>query len=101
MSLGPCYPFEIISRGIVNVSSSISVWLYDLCQTGNKSNASYGFPSKQCEDAQSFLGQVAVGLHAVPVRELEGQQVPAVLRAHGLRQQQGQTVVSWGQIAAC
>lgn len=55
---------------------------------------SYRFPGEQREDAQSFLGQVAVGLHAVPVGELKGQQVAAVLRAHRLRQQQGQTVVA-------
>lgn len=57
--------------------------------------ASYRFPGEQSEDAESLLGQVAVGLHAVPIGELKDEKVPAVLRAHGLRQQQGQTVVSW------
>lgn len=56
---------------------------------------SYRFPGEQSEDAESLLRQVAVSLHTVPIGELKGEKVPAVLRAHGLRQQQGQTVVSW------
>lgn len=60
----------------------------------SKSDASYGLSGKQGEDAQPFFRQVAVVLHAVPVGKLEGQQVAAVLRAHSLRQQQGQAVIS-------
>lgn len=65
----------------------------------NEPKLSYWFSREQRKDAQSLLSQVAVGLHAVPVGELKSQQVPAVLRAHCLRQQQGQTVVSCRQMA--
>lgn len=59
---------------------------------------SYWFPSKQRKDAQPLLRQVAVCLHAVPISELKSQQVPAVLRAHGLRQHQRQAVISYKQM---
>lgn len=64
-------------------------------QTEHDARVSYGFPSEQSEDAQPLLWQVAVRLHTVPVGELKGQQVAAVLRAHCLGQQQRQTVVPW------
>lgn len=64
-------------------------------QKEHEARVSYGFPSQQSEDAQPLLWQVAIGLHAVPVGELKGQQVAAVLRAHCLGQQQRQTVVPW------
>ena len=70
----------------LNLSEPVKEFLLD--------KLSYRFPGEQCEDAQSLLRQVAVGLHAVPVGELKREQFSAVLRADGLRQQQGQTVVS-------
>lgn len=76
----------VVNLNKLNLSEPVKEFLLD--------KLSYRFPSEQREDAQSLLRQVAVGLHAVPVGKLKREQFSAVLRADGLRQQQGQTVVS-------
>lgn len=76
----------VVNLNKLNLSEPVKAFLLD--------KLSYRFPGEQRENAQSLFGQVAVGLHAAPVGELKREKIPAVLRADGLRQQQGQTVVS-------